>query len=580
MPALGIIFFMDRKKISDIAIYIALIIVFLAPRLPQIGSFVTLDEPSWLSQGANFYYALGQREFENTVYEYQPAVTTMWIISLGMLAYFPEYRGFGQGYLDYEKGRLDPFMYEHGYDPLILLKYSRLIQVFVLLVLFLVLYFLLQRFLPKLVAAFIILFASFDPFFLGHTRMMDHEAMVALFVFVSIFSLALYFNQDKKLIFLLLSGTAAGFAQLTKSSSIAMLAPVGILLLVQIFQEREQGWGKAFLNSLKVFAIWFIALAAAYFIFWPGMWVAPGKMLYQVFGNAFSYAFQGARLTVTEELQPTRFSLNTSLLGMWEVAKVLLYRVTPLTWIGVLLSLTVRLTPRRDLLRPFQLLLTLTGTSALAFILMIGIAQGRNSPHYILTSYFALNLLAGLGWVHAFLWLSERMKKQGVQFAALGLVLAAQAWSALAYFPYYFTYRNPILYSLGWYNDFPQFPYGEALEQAADYLAALPNAEDSTVLSYYSRGCFSYYYPGRSVSFRPYYVDGAHAEDLLNNIQAADYLVVYYGNQGRLESYTAYLRILEAVEPIHVIWMDGYEYVRIYDVNSLTPEIYEALADL
>ena len=580
MPALGIIFFMDRKKISDIAIYIALIIVFLAPRLPKIDSFVTLDEPSWLSQGANFYYALGQREFENTVYEYQPAVTTMWIISLGMLAYFPEYRGFGQGYLDYEKGRLDPFIVEHGYDPLILLKYSRLIQVFVLLVLFLVLYFLLQRFLPKLVAAFIILFASFDPFFLGHTRMMDHEAMVALFVFVSIFSLALYFNQDKKLIFLLLSGTAAGFAQLTKSSSIAMLAPVGILLLVQIFQEREQGWGKAFLNSLKVFAIWFIALAAAYFIFWPGMWVAPDKMLYQVFGNAFSYAFQGARLTVTEELQPTRFSLNTSLLGMWEVAKVLLYRVTPLTWIGVLLSLTVRLTPRRDLLRPFQLLLTLTGTSALAFILMISIAQGRNSPHYILTSYLAVNLLAGLGWVHTFLWLSERMKKQGVQFAALGLVLAAQAWSALAYFPYYFTYRNPILYSLGWYNDFPQFPYGEALEQAADYLAALPNAEDSTVLSYYSRGCFSYYYPGRSVSFRPYYVDGAHAEDLLNNIQAADYLVVYYGNQGRLESYTAYLRILEAVEPIHVIWMDGYEYVRIYDVNSLTPEIYEALADL
>ena len=32
------------------------------------------------------------------------------------------------------------------------------------------------------------------------------------------------------------------------------------------------------------------------------MWVAPGKMLYEVYGNAFSYAFQGARLTVTEEL--------------------------------------------------------------------------------------------------------------------------------------------------------------------------------------------------------------------------------------------------------------------------------------
>ena len=155
---------MNRSKLIDIAITLALTVVFLAPRLAGIGDFVTLDEPSWLSQGANYYYALGQREFENTVYEYQPAVTTMTIISAAMLLYFPEYRGFGQGYLDYEKGRLDPFMVSHGKDPLTLLVYSRIIQVFVLLALFLVLYFLLQKFFPKPVAIFALVFAMFDPF--------------------------------------------------------------------------------------------------------------------------------------------------------------------------------------------------------------------------------------------------------------------------------------------------------------------------------------------------------------------------------------------------------------------------------
>src|SRR5688572_19219150 len=139
---------MSKKSVSEIVIYVLLTIIFLAPRLPKIDSFVTLDEPSWLSQGANFYYALGQREFENTVYEYQPAVTTMSIISLAMHIYFPEFRGFGQGYLDYEKGRLDPFMREHGYDPLVLLTYSRTIQVFGLLTLFLLIYFLLQKLIP------------------------------------------------------------------------------------------------------------------------------------------------------------------------------------------------------------------------------------------------------------------------------------------------------------------------------------------------------------------------------------------------------------------------------------------------
>ena len=91
---------MRQNKFTDIAIYVLLLVVFLAPRLPKIDSFVTLDEPSWLSQGANFYYALGQREFQNTVYEYQPAVTTMWIISAAMLIYLPEFSGFGQGNLD------------------------------------------------------------------------------------------------------------------------------------------------------------------------------------------------------------------------------------------------------------------------------------------------------------------------------------------------------------------------------------------------------------------------------------------------------------------------------------------------
>ncbi len=573
---------MDRKKFIEPLIYIALIIAILAPRLPALDSFVTLDEPSWLSQGANFYYALGQREFENTVYEYQPAVTTMWIISLAMLAYFPEYRGFGQGYLDYEKGRLDPFMYAHGKDPLVLLRDARLIQVLVILVLFLLLYYLLQHFLPKLGAAFVIVFVSLDPYYLGLTRMLTHEAMGSLFVLVSLMALAVYLLRERKFMFLIISGVAAGFAQLTKSSAIAMLAAIGILLLLQIIQERQQGWGKAFLSNIKVFLLWLIFLVLTYFIFWPGMWVAPGKMLYQVYGNAFSYAFQGARLTVTEDLDVSQFSLNTNVLGIWNVASVLLYRTTPLTWVGILLGFALPFTRDEKLVRPNRVLFTILLVNAFAFILLIGIAQGRNSPHYILTSYVSLNLLAGLGWFHAFRWISSRFsaRQLQVQYTGLIVVLFLQAWSAASFFPYYFTYRNPILQAAGWYSNYPQKPYGEGLELAAQYLAGMPNAENSTALVYYSRGCFSYFYPGKSVSFRPYYVDGDHAIDLLSNIEAADYLVVYYANQSQMQKYDAYLNILSEVEPIHTISMDGYEYVQIYDIDSFTPEIIEALANL
>ena len=573
---------MNRNKIIDIAIYIALIVVFLAPRTPMIGSFVTLDEPSWLSQGANFYYALGQREFENTVYEYQPAVTTMWIISIAMLIYFPEYRGFGQGYLDYEKGRLDPFMYSHGQDPLVLLQIARLIQVLLVVALFIILYYLLQRLIPKLPAAFAVLIASFDPFFLGQSRLLNHEAMLSLFVVVSLLAFVIYLSQGRKFVFLLISAIAAGLAQLTKSSAIAMLAPIGVLLLIQIFQEGQNGILRALTSNTKIFFLWFVVLIVTYFVFWPGMWVAPGKMLYEVYGNAFSYAFQGARLKVTEQLDVSQFNLNANFAGIWEVTKVLIWRTTPLTWLGILFGFALPFTPRRELVRPNRQLFTLMLTTAAAFIFLFGIAQGRNSPHYILSSYLSLNLLAGLGWYYFVQGLANRfifLSGYG-KYALLTLVLLSQVWSAVSYFPYYFTYRNPILYSFGWYRNYPNFPYGEGLEFAAQYLAELPNAEATSVFSYYSRGCFSYFYPGKSISFRPYYVDGDHAEDLLNNLQASDYLVVYYANQSQLEKYSPFLDVLSAVEPIHVIWMNGYEYVQIYKVDSIPPEIFEALADL
>ena len=579
----GIILFMDRKKLIEPVLYIVLIVALLAPRLPSLGSFSTLDEPYWLSMGANFYYALGQREFQNTVYEYQPAVTTMWIVTAAMLIYFPEYRGMGQGYLDYNKGFLDPFMIEHGKDPLELLKISRVIQVFVIVALFLILYYLLQRFVPKLVAAFAIIFASLDPFFLSQSRLLDHEAMLSLFVMISVLALALYLSQDRRLIFLILSGVSAGLAQLTKSSAVAIFAPVGVLFLIQIYQEHGEGFFKAFIKNIKLFMLWLILLIIAYFVFWPGMWVAPQKMLYEVYGNAFSYAFQGARLSAAGALETSQFSLDINTTGILSLAEMFLRRTTPLTWLGILFGFALPFTRDREWVGVRRQLFTLLWVTAIAFILMFGIAQGRNSPHYILCSYLALNLLAGLGWFHIIKGLATRFaatRMQLFQYASLFVLLSLQLWSAASFFPYYFTYQNPILYQYNGSKDAPLFSYGEGLEIAGQYLAGLPNAKDSTALVYYSRGCFSYFYPGTTVAFRPYYVDGAHAEDLVHSIRSSDYLVVYYAVQGNISKYQGYMEALSNAKPIHEVWLDGHKYVVIYQVDKIPESVFEALANL
>jgi hypothetical protein len=576
-------FNMNRRKHLEILTYFILLIVFLAPRMAELDSFATLDEPYWLSMGANFYYALGQREFQNTVYEYQPAVTTMWIVTLAMVHYFPEYRGLGQGYLEFEKGALDPFLLDHGKDPLILLQEARFIQVVLIALLFLLLYYLLQRILPRALALFAVVFASFDPYLLGQSRLLNHEGMVSLFAVLCVLAFYVFLVHDSRMRFLVLSGAMFGFAQLTKSSSIAILFPIAILLVIQIVARRDHGWFKSILTQAAYFGIWLVISVAIYFIFWPGMWVAPGDMLYVVYGNAFSYAFQGARLTVTEELQPAQFSLNTSFAGIWDIVKVIFWRTTPLTWLGILPAFFWQFVSSKDpLIRTSRQLLLLLVSTAVGFILLFGLAQGRNSPHYLLSSYLALNLFAAAGWYFLIQWISLRLQPPDqirLQATGLFLLVGLQLWSALAFYPYYFTYRNPILYAMGGYADFPQKPYGEGLEHAAQYLAGLPDAKDSVALTYYARGCFSFFYPGETTRFKPYYVDDGYEAELLSAIQSADYLVVYYASQSQSDRYDRFLATLSEVQPLHEIWLNDYKYAVIYDLNTLPASVLDDLTN-
>ena len=65
-------------SVKNLLVYGLLAAVILIPRIIGLDEFVTVDEPVWTSHSANFYYALGESDFENTFQEYHPGVTTMW----------------------------------------------------------------------------------------------------------------------------------------------------------------------------------------------------------------------------------------------------------------------------------------------------------------------------------------------------------------------------------------------------------------------------------------------------------------------------------------------------------------------
>jgi hypothetical protein len=545
----------------------ALAVMSLIPRMVGLGTFTSIDEPFWLRQGANFYYALGQREFQNTIYEYHPAVTTMWIIAMGMLIYFPQYRALGQGYL--KPGKFDLFLPPHGKDPLELLIVSRAIQVVIIVILLVAVYFLLRLLFKRRTAFLATGFVSASPFVLGHSRLLSHEALMGLFILVSFLSLFAYLHVGARWWLLATSFITAALAQLTKSSGILLLPLVIFMLLVQAFLPGQRSLGRRLLSASKILALWLAGTAVSYFLFWPGMWVAPGAMLSDVYGNALSYTFEGARLSVVPGVQTTGIQWGSLLAGLGFYLNDIVWRTTPLSWLGILLGLVFALQAQcrhQDL--AFRLIVVFCLLLGAAYVVMFGYQRGPKPPHYVLTTYLALDLIAGLAAGKLLDALLQHVGAQRRNIAVAGAIvgiLGIQFGCALQAYPYFISYYNPIAEALEPGIQNPTLiatGYGVGLEQAAAYLDQKPDAAQMSVMSANGYGSFSYYFRGRTVPMN-YLVLTDPA--LLSVLRESDYAVVDYYNQRRNGTAGS----LEGVMPEKTIEVNGIDFLHIYRARDL-----------
>jgi hypothetical protein len=308
------------------------------------------------------------------------------------------------------------------------------------------------------------------------------------------------------------------------------------------------------------------------------MWVEPGKMLSEVFGNALSYTFQGQRLTVTQGLRPERFSLEFG--GVSQYLKVVFLKTTPVVWLGLILAvLGLWVKKGRPMAAICKHMVVYFGLLGLIFVLMFGIAQGRNHNHYILTTFIALDVIAGIGIAWGVGWLAERFhfaQKRYTLAALLVLILAVHAAGALRQYPYYYTYTNPLASALlGGFQD-PDAGYGEGLELAGAYLAAKPGAKDLKAMSWYAAGPFSYYFPGTTYNL----LISEHVEsDYVERMKASDYLVIYSIQQKAVNMPEKLLKALQPIPPEKVIQLNGQEYIQIYAVDDFSDSFFDSIHD-
>jgi hypothetical protein len=564
-----------KNNYTKVLFILLLLALILPSRLVKIDRTINIDEPWWVISSTNFYYAVAQRNFEDTYFEYHPGVTNMWIISTALHFYFPEYRGLGQGFFDQRKPHFEEFMRKHGRETLDLVRNSRYIQTGILAILAVTAFLLLSLLVGKKTAFFSVALATISPFFLGHSRLLNMESMLALFVIVSFLGMHVYLNRERRLPYLLVSGAAFGLAQLTKSPSIVVAGLVGLMLFVDLFKKDGQAIGAKVWKAIKTFAIWLGTAALVYVILWPGMWVDPGRMLSEVYGNAFSYAFQGARLDVAEELKPETFSLETRFEGIFQYLIFWASSTTFITWLGLAFAAFFLVSKDKERLpAPVRSMLAYLALLGTLFILMFGVAQGRDSPHYIMSSYVAFDVMAGIGWGAAFLWAQTRWAWMSRAYASIALLtglILVQIGFGLPYAPYYFTYKNPFAAKPASYG------YGEGYAEASDYLAQKPNATNLRAYVHNGMGTFSFYFPGKTLVLKRVYLLEGEFDDIRSDMRKSDYLVVYVVVREKQPETQILLDALRDVAPEKKIVINSVEYLYIYRIADIPESVYDAL---
>ncbi|MGA7194941.1 MAG: glycosyltransferase family 39 protein [Anaerolineales bacterium] len=564
------------KKAYFILIVFFLVVILAMPRFVGLDKFVSLDEPFWVRNGANFYYALSQHQFENTIYEYHPGITTMWVVSLGLLAYFPNYGALQEGYLP--KKQFDEFLAQNGKTELGLFLYSRLVQSILIVLLLLTIFFLLRSLFGNRTAFFTTALVSLSPFFLGNSRLLNHEAIMGLFILISILGLTIYLFKKGNIFLLILSALAGALAQLTKSTGFLLFPIVGLIVVSYLIESRKDFSSKIILDTLKTLCIWAAVLVAAYFLFWPGMWVAPGQMLDQVYGNALSYGLEGSRISVSGGLTPSQFSVNSQSEVLGRIGNFImqmLWHTTPLSWIGFVLGISfIFIRQKKSVKQIYQWMILYFIVLAVLFILLFSIARGRDSAHYILTSYLCVDMIAGLGMSALLEQISDKWfeKKRGAVSAGIVVaLLAVQAIFIIGSFPYYYTYLNPLMEiaPASAKNVIYADPsYGEGLESAAEYLSEKPDADTMTVMSYGGYGCFSFFFPGTTLVIND--VSVVHPSPaIIKYLRASSYVVLDHRFQQAYNDLAGF----EGITPEKIIWINGVEYFDIYRATDLLERI-------
>lgn len=546
------------------AIFVALLSLSL--RLPGLSAFLTADEPkSWFGRSIQFLNAVATHNWAATFDSPAPGVTTMWAGAIGLLLEYYRAGAFAP---------LSDYLLKVPFDPLnpAILPLVRLPGVLIAALAAAFTFWWGRRVWGRTAALLAACLLALNPFLLALSRVLGHDALVALFMWLSllVFLRAIQTPQPESATslftihyspFIALSGALGGLAFLTKYPSLSLGAFIAVTLLI-LRLRSAQPKQTALKRWLADVALWSAAAGLVFVALFPAMWVDPLGRTIAILSDAVKAGGnphpKGSFFMGQAVADP----------GASFYLLVTLFKTTPLIWLGWILALAGTISA------DFRRRWGKTALIMLAFALFYGLlvtVGGKKQDRYILPAFPALLALAAIGYAWAGLTVKQLAQRAKIAArltpliarfpaALVALVIVIEFFTVLPHFPYYFTYYNPLLGGGQSARQMMILGWGEGMDAAARWLNAQPNAADLDVVAWYST-TFEPYFSGHAI-----YKFG-ETEKISRTPKpglAADYVVFYVNQRQReLPSLGAW-QFFAAAAPVYTVTLHGVDYAWVY----------------
>ncbi len=596
----------DKNKTvkKNIAVGSFLFLVALLPRAFGLNVFITPDEYLWIERSGEFLAALLRADWAATFQVGHPGLTTRWTGVLGILAtYLPRLQtASGQWLIEGQSFQdLLADMSAHLPEVLAATRYPTAILTSMGVV---GLYFLVRPLFGQRAALLSVVIMALEPFYLALSRVIHHDALSTTFMALSLLSFMVHLRKRRPLLYLALSGLAAGLAFLSKSPSL-FLVPFTALLSLGAYWVRkelvlpapsvvEAGPVEGSLWPLdwrrvaelgRDWAIWGLIAALVFVLLWPAMWVDPLGTIQGVLDKATGYAAspheRGNFFLGKVGLDPGPF--------FYPVA--LLFRLTPLTLLGLGGSLLLLLglsseayrnrrriwnPPRADPHRWRVMQVFALWAFILLYVLFMT-TGAKKFDRYLLPIFPMMDILAALGllalggviweWVRGRFEVAPRMPRFRISALGLGLVLLLQAGFALPHHPYYLTYYNPLLGGIRQAAQTILVGWGEGYERAVRYLNQKDDATHLSVATWYAKQCVGPFFDGQAHKLNVNSQEPIGVVPWYNT----DYVISYINQIQREIPNPATVSFFRSQQPEYVVRIKGLDYAAVYKVPQEVP---------